>query len=499
MFNLGVLKKKISIIGAGFSGLSAACYLAKDGYDVTVYEKHKEVGGRARTLKENGFMFDIGPSWYWMPDVFERFFNDFGKKVSDYYDLVRLSPGYRIYFKDDFIDVPSSPDALFALFEQHEKGSAVKLKQFLKEAEYKYQVGIHELVYKPGVHIGELMDAKLISGIFKLDVFKSIRKHISKNFSNPKLIQLLEFPVLFLGALPQNTPALYSLMNYADLVLGTWYPMGGMAKIPEAMKKLAIELGVQFESGVDVRHISVEGNLAKGLEAQKVYNGFDALISSADYHFTEQQLLPPAHRRYSEAYWQSRKMAPSSLLFYIGVNKKIPGLLHHNLFFDEDFEKHSSDIYTHPQWPEKPLLYISCTSKTDPEAAPQAYENITVLIPVAPGLKDSEEIREKYFNLAIERIEKKTGCKFRDNIILKKTYGPDNFVKDYHSFKANAYGLANTLMQTAHLKPSIKSSKVKNLFYTGQLTVPGPGVPPSLISGKLAAEQVKIYFEKNKN
>lgn len=495
MFNLGVLNKKISIIGAGFSGLSAACYLAKDGYDVTIYEKHKTVGGRARILSENGFVFDIGPSWYWMPDVFERFFNDFGKKVSDYYQLVRLSPGYRIYFKDDLIDVPASLDELYALFEKHEPGSAVKLKQFLKEAEYKYQVGIHELVYKPGVHISELLDPKLISGIFKLDVFKSIRKHIQKNFSNPKLIQMLEFPVLFLGALPQNTPALYSLMNYADLALGTWYPMGGMSVIPEAMKKLAVELGVKFETGVDIQKINIAGNLATGLQAQQEYKGFGALISSADYHFTDQVLLPSTHRRYTESYWNSRKMAPSSLLFYIGVNKKIPGLLHHNLFFDEDFEKHSADIYINPQWPEKPLLYVSCTSQTDPIAAPEGYENITVLIPVAPGLSDTEEIREKYFNLIINRLEQKTGCKFRENIILKKSYGPSNFIKDYHSFKANAYGLANTLMQTAHLKPSIKSKKVKNLFYAGQLTVPGPGVPPSLISGKLAAEQVKIYLQ----
>lgn len=491
------MNKNISIIGAGFSGLAAACYLAKDGYNVTVYEKHTQIGGRARSINENGFTFDMGPSWYWMPDVFERFFADFNKKVSDYYELERLSPGYRVFFKDEYIDVPATLEELYAVFEKHEKGSAKKLKQFLHEAEYKYNVG-SQFMYKPGVHLSELLDARLIGGVFKLDVFKSIRNHIAKSFKNPKLVQLLEFPVLFLGALPENTPALYSLMNYADLVLGTWYPKGGFAKIPEGMKQLALELGVKFETSVDVKKIAIENNLAKNLEAQKEHSGFAALISSADYHFTETKLLPPSHRQYSESYWESRKLAPSALMFYIGVSKTLPNLLHHNLFFDEDFATHANEIYASPQWPKKPLLYISATSKTDPTVAPQGHENLTVLIPVAPGLVDTEEIREKYFNLVVDRIEKKIGCTFKDQIVFKKIYAPSNFGADYNSFKNNAYGLANTLMQTAHLKPSIKSKKVKNLFYTGQLTVPGPGVPPSLISGQLVAEQVKSYLSKQK-
>ena len=240
-------KKKVAIIGAGFSGLSAACYLAKWGHEVSVYEKHNSVGGRARSYSEDGFLFDMGPSWYWMPDVFEKFFGDFGKKVSDYYNLVRLDPGYRVFFKDDGIDVPASLEELYVLFEKHEPGSSSNLKTFLSEAEYKYQVGINRFVYKPGINISELLDAELVKGIFRLDVFKSMSKHVRKLFKNEKLIQLLEFPVLFLGALPQNTPALYSLMNYADLVLGTWYPMGGMQKISEGMYKLALELGVKFE------------------------------------------------------------------------------------------------------------------------------------------------------------------------------------------------------------------------------------------------------------
>ena len=488
------MSKKVAIIGAGFSGLSASCYLAKSGCDVTVYEKHQNLGGRARSYSQDGFTFDMGPSWYWMPDVFEKFFADFGKKVSDYYNLIRLSPSYRVYFKDDFFDVPASLKELYELFEKYEPGSTTNLKQFLQEAEYKYKVGIHDLVYKPGINLSEFMDAKLISGIFKLDVFKSMSSHVRKLFKNEKLIQLLEFPVLFLGALPKDTPALYSLMNYADLALGTWYPMGGMQKIAEGMHKLAVELGVKFETGVDINKINIESNLAKTFSAKKNYNGFEALISSADYNFTEQKLLDKQYRKYSEKYWDSRKMAPSCIIYYVGVKGNVNNLLHHNLFFDEDFEEHSKEIYTKPQWPKKPLIYVCCPSKTDNTVAPPNHENIFILIPIAPNLKDTEEIRTSYFKIACERIKAKTNFDIETNIVHFKSYAPSNFITDYNAFKGNAYGLANTLMQTAHLKPSIKSKKVKNLFYTGQLTVPGPGVPPSLISGKLAAKQVLNYF-----
>jgi phytoene desaturase len=487
-------KKKVAIIGAGFSGLSSACYLAKFGYDVTVYEKHEQIGGRSRSYEEDGFVFDMGPSWYWMPDVFEKFFSDFGKTVSDYYKLVRLSPGYRVFFDNEQLDVPANLEGIYELFEQHELGSSANLKIFLKEAEYKYNVGIHDLVHKPGIKLSELMDVRLITGVFKLDVFKSMSSHVRKLFKNEKLVQLLEFPVLFLGALPENTPALYSLMNYADLALGTWYPMGGMQKISQGMYELALELGVKFETGVDVNKIIVLNGLAKTISAGKDYNDFEALISSADYNHTEQKLLAPENRKYTHKYWESRKMAPSCLIYYIGVKGKIDNLLHHNLFFDADFALHGQQIYAKPDWPKNPLFYVCCPSKTDASVAPEGCENLFILIPVAPGLTDTPEIRDLYLELVLNRLQVKTGFDVKKNTLHLRSYAPSNFITDYNAFKGNAYGLANTLMQTAHLKPSIRSKKVKNLFYTGQLTVPGPGVPPSLISGKLAAEQVLNYF-----
>jgi len=493
--------KKVIVIGSGFAGLSAATFMAKAGWEVTLLEKHPTPGGRARQLKENGFTFDRGPSWYWMPDVFEHYFNCFGKKAADYYELKRLDPSYRIYWKDAPMDIPADYEELKLLFERTEPGSSVNLDKFLEEAAFKYNIGINKLVHKPGQSYSEFLDWDLAKGVFKLDVFTSMRKHINSLFKHPKLRQLLEFPVLFLGALPQDTPALYSLMNYADIKLGTWYPVGGMYSVVEAMYSLAKELGVQFEFDHTVNSITLDKNFARSVKATDNHSGItkefsaNVIIGGADYHFMESQLLPEKFRSYSEKYWEKRVMAPACLLYYVGVNKKLDGLLHHCLFFDRDFEQHGKEIYQTMQWPTDPSFYVSVASATEQELAPPGCEGLFFLIPVAAGLEgDTEELRNAYFEKILERFEEKTGYVIRDSIIYKRSYGVTDFTTDYNSFKGNAYGLANTLMQTAVLKPACRSIKIKNLFYTGQLTVPGPGVPPCLISGEVVSKEVIRHF-----
>ena len=490
------MSNSVIIIGSGFAGLSVASFMAKAGWEVTVIEKNSGPGGRARQLKENGFTFDMGPSWYWMTDVFENYFEKFGKKVSDYYSLHRLDPSYRIYWEKNYSDIPANYVELKKVFEALEPGSANKLEKYLDEAAYKYEVGINKLVYKPGRSVTEFLDWDTIKGIFRLDVFTSIKSHIHKYFKNSKLRQLMEFPVLFLGALPENTPALYSLMNYADMIGGTWYPMGGMYSVVYAMYKLALELGVQFRFEEEAKEIIIENSKAKCLLTNKHTYAADVIISGADYHFTETKLLAPQYRSYSESYWNKKVMAPSCLLYYIGLNKKLKNVLHHSLFFDTSFETHSKEIYGDLKWPTDPLFYVSVNSVTDPTVAPEGCDNLVLLVPVAAGLKgDTEETREKYFHLIIKRMETLTSQSIRDSIIYQKSYSVTDFENDYNSYRGNAYGLANTLMQTAIFKPSFKSKKVKNLFYTGQLTVPGPGVPPSLISGEVVAKEVVKSFK----
>ena len=482
---------RVLVIGAGFSGLSVATSLAHKGYDVTIVEKNEMAGGRARIFRANGFTFDMGPSWYWMPDVFETYFGRFGKKPSDYYNLTRLDPSYKVVFgPTEAVDLPANLDELKALFDSIEPGSGAQLTEFLRQAAYKYDVGIHKFVWKPSRSVTEFMSVKLLYDVARLDVFQSFASHARKFFTHPRLLQLIEFPILFLGATPQNTPAMYSMMNYAEMVGGTWYPMGGMHKIIDGMVALAQEKGVKIRLNQTVEHIETTNKMAKRVRTDKGVFEADVVVGSADYNHIETALVDPANRNYDDAYWAKRVMAPSSLLFYLGVSKRIPKLDHHNLFFDEDFGLHAQEIYETPKWPSKPLFYASAPSKTDPSVAPEGSENLFLLIPVAPDLVDNDATREHYYHLIMDRLEAYVGESVRDFVVYKRSYAHSDFKSDYNAFRGNAYGLANTLMQTAILKPSLKNKQVSNLFYTGQLTVPGPGVPPSLISGLVVADEV---------
>ncbi|MFN5943189.1 MAG: phytoene desaturase family protein [Bacteroidota bacterium] len=480
--------KHITIIGSGFAGLSAAAYMAKEGHQVIVIEKNEQAGGRARSFESAGFTFDMGPSWYWMPDIFESFFKDFGKQPNDYYQLIRLDPSYQVLWEDLQLPLPANFTELKAVFESLEKGAGNQLELFLKEAAYKYEVGIHKFVEKPGLSITEFFTLDVAKSVFKIDLLTSIHTHVRKYFSNPKLIQIAEFPILFLGALPKNTPALYSLMNYADMKLGTWYPMGGMTELVKGMQQLAMNLGVQFKFNESVLSFEYQNKSISKIRTDKNTYPTDAVIAACDYHHIETAVLASTYRNYTDDYWEKRKMAPSSILMYLGINKKLKNILHHNLLFDAPFDQHAQELYTQPQWPSDPLMYVNCTSASDPSVAPEGNENLMVLIPTAPGLIDTEEIKDAYFKKAMAKLEKHFGEDIESHIVYKRIYAAKNFIADYHAFKGNAYGLANTLDQTAILKPSIKNKHLHNLIYAGQLTVPGPGVPPAIISGKLAAQ-----------
>ena len=483
------MRKKINIIGSGFSSLSAASYLAKAGLDVEVFEKNKTVGGRARQLKRDGFTFDIGPTWYWMPDVFERFFSDFGKKPSDYYVLEKLNPAYSVYFgKKDFITIENTLEKIYLAFENEEKGSSIELKKFITDAKSNYDIAIKDLVYNPGISPLELITPKTILKLNQF--FSTIKKDVRKRFKNNRLAQILEFPVLFLGAKPSDTPSFYSFMNYADFGLGTFHPKKGMYQVILAMKALAEEQGVKFNTSSNVESICVDNGKANGIIVNGKLMKCDLVLSGADYHHTE-SLLEKKYRQYSENYWQNKTFAPSSLLFYVGFDKKLKNVDHHTLFFDVDFDKHAEAIYDSPKWPEKPLFYASFPSITDNSCSPVGKEAGIFLIPLAPDLDDSEQLRGEYFEKIINRLETVTDQNVKNNIIFKESFGVNDFKRDYNSFKGNAYGMANTLLQTAFLRPKLKSKKVENLYFTGQLTVPGPGVPPSLISGKLTSELIQ--------
>ena len=427
-----------------------------------------------------------------MSEIFEQYFNLFNKKISDYYELKRLDPSYTIvYGGEESIAVPADYEALKTIFEKEEPGSSKFLDKFMEEAAYKYEVGMEEFVWKPSHSIMEFADLRILKSMFKLQMFSSISDHIRKNIKSDKLRQLLEFHVLFLGATPQKTPALYSLMNHADLKLGTWYPIGGMHKIIEGMVDILKNLGVTIRTAAPVTSITPAPNdrvsISVGTASMEI---FDYCVAAADYEHIDQKILPADRSNYTASYWDKRAMAPSSLLFYIGLDARVHKLGHHTLFFDAPFDQHAAEIYTNPKWPDNPLFYVCLPSKTDPTVAPEGCENMFILIPLAPGLHDDGSTHDHYLNMTLERIKKVTGQDLEKHIVYKRSYGVEDFKKDYNAYKGNAYGLANTLMQTAFLKPAIRSKHIKNLYFAGQLTTPGPGMPPSIISGQVVAREI---------
>lgn len=484
------------VIGAGFAGIAAATRLAHDGHPVRVLETHSTVGGRARKFEVDGFVFDMGPSWYWMPDVFEQYFADFGADVAKELDLVRLDPSYTVWFEDGAMPIPAGLDALAVEFERLEVGAGQKLHEFMAEAEVKYRIGMNKFVNRPAHNALEFAEWQTLVDATRLSLFTSFSEFARKHFTHPKILQIMEFPVLFLGAKPEDTPALYSLMNYADTVLGTWYPMGGMNEIVQAMVRVAQRQGVVFQCNAEVAEILEEGGRAAGVRlVDGTRMDASAVIATGDYHHMEQRLLPRKWRRYDEAYWENRTMSPSSLLFYVGLDTRVPELTHHNLFFDTPFGPHSETIYDHKTWPDNPLFYVCAPSITDPSVAPEGCENLFFLIPLAPGLEESGDERDRYLEEMLARIEQHTGRDLRPHITYCRSFAHSEFMSEYHSYKGNAYGLANTLRQTAFWKPKMRS-KLPGLHFAGQLTTPGPGVPPSLISGQVAAQETAKYLHR---
>ncbi|WP_455170556.1 phytoene desaturase family protein, partial [Aegicerativicinus sediminis] len=408
-----------------------------------------------------------------------------------FYEVEKLNPAYSVYFGEhDFITIEDTLDKICHMFEKEEPGSSKHLKKFISDAQHNYEVAIKDLVYRPGISPFELLTPETLKKVDQF--FSTIKKDVRKKFKNDRLAKILEFPVLFLGAKADTTPSFYSFMNYADFGIGTFHPKNGMYQVILGIAKLAQQLGVTIETNAVVDGILEENGIATGLSinGEKIFS--DVVLSGADYHHSE-TLLPPSLRQYSEGYWKKKVFAPSALMFYVGFNKKLINVTHHTLFFDVDFETHAADIYDDPKWPDNPLFYASFPSITDKTVAPEGKENGIFLIPLAPGLEDTWELRETYFEKIISRFERLTGQEIREDILFKESFCINDFKSAYNSYKGNAYGLANTLLQTAFLRPKLKSKKVSNLFFTGQLTVPGPGVPPSLISGKLAADLIRKY------
>ena len=485
-------EKKVIIIGSGFGGLSAAGLFARDGNQVLVIEKNEQPGGRASVWKKDGFKFDMGPSWYLMPDVFEKYFAEFGKKPEDYMKLVRLDPSYRVFFdKNDFVDISSNLEKNLDLFEQLEPGAKEKMKEYLKLSKYEYDIAMRDFIYKDYKHLTDFFKPKIIVEGTKLHLFQKLDNFAQRFFKSEKIRKILEYTIVFLGGSPYDSPALYSLMSHVDFNMGVWFPEGGMGALVEAMYKIAKEQGAEFKFNEPVEKILVENGEVDGVKTNKSRYEADFVIINADYAWAELNLIDKKYRSYSDKYWEKRKIAPSAYLLFLGLDKPLKRFIHHNLYFDPNWEKHFDNIFKEPIWPNDFSYYVSCISKTDNNTAIKNGENVFVLIPVAAGLKDTEKIRKDYFDKTIKHMEYLTGENIKDHIVVKRIFAHNDFTKRYNAFKGTALGLAHTLKQTAVFRPKHESKKVKNLFYTGHYNHPGIGVPMVIISSQILANMLK--------
>jgi len=483
--------KKVVIVGAGCGGLAAAALLAKDGYTVTVLEKNPEPGGRARIMKTHGYTFDLGPSWYLMPEVFEKYFSLFGKKAGNFYKLKRLDPNYRVFLGNEKIDIPADRQKVGELFEQLEPGGREKLEKYMNSAAFQYRTAMESFIYKDYRNLLDLFNWDIITKGVRLHLFEGLDRYARRFFKNDKLRKILEYTVVFLGGSPYNTPALYSIMSHVDFDLGVWYPDQGIGSVVSALVRLNEEQGVKVLTRHNVLRIVSENSRVKKVVTDQGEFEADIVLVNADYHHAETDLLSPEDATYPAKYWESRKMGPSAFLIYLGLNKKLKGLLHHNLYLDPSWDEHFSSLFERPAWPEAFSYYVSCTSKTDLTTAPPGGEAVFILVPVAAGLDDTPEIRQKMFDRTIAHLEKLLGEEIRGSIVFRQIFAQRAFRQAYNSYKGTALGLVHTLFQTAVFRPSHRSKKLKNLYYTGSYTHPGIGVPMVIISAQIVSDIIR--------
>lgn len=488
------MNQKIVVIGGGIGGLGFAALAAKKGYDVTLVEKNERLGGVANMFEANGFRFDMGPSWYLMPDVFENFFALCGERLEDHLQLVRLQPSYRIFFKGKLepVELFSDLERDLPTLEALEPGCGPQLREYLRRAEYQYNVAIRGFMYKNYDTVLDFLNKQVATEGRELEVFARMSDYVAKYFATDEVQKIMQYTLVFLGSSPYNTPALYNIMSHIDFNMGVFYPMGGIHEIPRALVRIGEKNGANYRTNAPVRRILTKrGPKVKAveLESGEVLEA-DIVVSNAPIHHTE-SLLPVPYRDHNERYWEKRTMAPSALILYLGVEGKIPSLTHHNLLFSKDWKQNFGEIFDHPQWPRDPSLYVCAPSKTDPSVAPEGYENLFVLVPIAPGLDYTTEELERQADRTLEIMEREMCIpSLRARIVFKRLFSVKDFAGRYNKLKGSALGLAHTMTQTAIFRPNNRSRKVENLFYANGDTNPGIGVPICLIAAELAYKRL---------
>jgi phytoene desaturase len=488
--------EKAIIIGGGLGGLATGALLAKAGYSVELFEKNERLGGRANLLERDGFTFDMGPSWYLMPEIFEQFFGLLDERIKDHLTLKRLSPSYRIYFKDtelEAIDIYGDLKKDLATIENLEAGAGEKLKLYLDRARYQYQIATGRFIYKNYSTIFDFLTYEVMTEGSKLSVFKSMHKYVSGYFKTEEVQKIMEYTLVFLGSSPYNTPALYNIMSHIDFHQGVFYPMGGIYELVKALARIGEKYGVKYHTNSPVKTVLTERGKAIGVELESgERHEANIVISNAGIYHTESALLPVESRTYSDAKLEKMTLAPSALLMYMGFDRKLDGLEHHTLVFAKDWQEGFRQIFDDPQWPTDPSFYVCTPSKTDASVAPEGKENVFILVPIASGLEYSESFLEEYSEKILLTLEKEIGeSNLKKDLLFMEKFCVKDFISSYNAHKGTALGLAHTLFQTAIFRPDNRSKKLKGLYYVGGDTNPGIGMPMCLVSAQLLYKRLK--------
>ncbi|MEC5150047.1 phytoene desaturase family protein [Cryobacterium sp. GrIS_2_6] len=509
------------VIGGGIAGLASAALLARDGHLVTLLETNDTLGGRAGSWTEQGFRFETGPSWYLMPGVFDHFFRLFGTSSAEQLELRRLDPGYRVFFEDDPdpIDIRAERADNVALFESLEPGAGAALDRYLDSAEDTYRMAVSRFLYTSFQSFRPLLVRDVLTRLPRLArlLLQPLDKFVAGYVRDPRLRQVLGYPAVFLGSSPDQTPSMYHLMSHLDLADGVLYPQGGFTRLIDSIAELARAEGVEVITGARVTGITTtpgtRAGVSKRLRASvtgvsyvdragtTVRLAADRVVSAADLHHTETELLPEPLQSYPESWWQRRVSGPGAVLVLLGVSGQLPKLQHHTLLFTRDWGENFGRIFGKtPSIASPASFYVCMPSATDPGVAPDGSSNLFLLVPIPadPGLGHGgidgagSPAIEAIADDAIGQLADWAGIPdLADRIVVRRTIGPGDFADDLNSWRGGALGPAHTLKQSAFFRGSNASAKIDGLYYAGGTTIPGIGLPMCLISAEILLKRMR--------